>query len=189
MIVYILVIDLFLCKWWISGVCILLSSQNIEPLIFSEYRPSEYRPQSWGNLSPRGRGNPRPGAGGTRRGKLHPLTSKKLSKNPSRQSLVREKELNPSGKLYNKSWCPNGCYSYVCLCVMCLFWLFASNVFVVYLVLMLFPIQACLEGFLLNFLKGRCCNSPRPVPPAPVGRFPQPQSPGSPSSSTHYETA
>ena len=36
------------------------------------------------------RGNPLPGAGGTRPSELHPPTSKTLSKNPSRQSLVRE---------------------------------------------------------------------------------------------------
>ena len=39
---------------------------------------------------PTGRGNPPPGAGGTRPAVSPPLTSKKLSKNPSRQSLVRE---------------------------------------------------------------------------------------------------
>ena len=37
-----------------------------------------------------GLGNPPPAAGGTRPGETGPLTSKKLSKNPSRQSLVRE---------------------------------------------------------------------------------------------------
>ena len=37
-------------------------------------------------------GNPVQDPGGTHPGKPGPLTSKKLSKNPSRQSLVREKD-------------------------------------------------------------------------------------------------
>ena len=43
-----------------------------------------------GEPSQIGRGNPPTAAGGPRPGNVGPLTSKKLSKNPSRQSLVRE---------------------------------------------------------------------------------------------------
>jgi len=49
-----------------------------------------------------GWGNPVPACGGSRPGEAGPLTFKKLSKNPSRQSPVREK--GGQGKSVESSW-------------------------------------------------------------------------------------
>ena len=51
---------------------------------------SPRHPPRLGEPGQTGRGNPVPACGGTRPGDAGPLTSKRLSKNPSRQSLVRE---------------------------------------------------------------------------------------------------